>query len=159
MAFRQHPGCLMIPEKNIMSTMEYFVNKLRISKYPQFLNLSLEKRIIPRTSAIKVLVSNGVVKKTHSIHRVLRVTDKVFLDEFVIPGKDECSVTTIFVMNKGRDEEISPEIPPFETTFGNPFDTVISSSVYLSVTKDLKLSIGTGWFKSSSCILLSVGDW
>ncbi|KAF9594424.1 hypothetical protein IFM89_031026 [Coptis chinensis] len=94
MAFRIQPAFMSLSEKNIMTTMEFLVNKmgydlLQISKTPVVLNLSLEKRIIPRISVIKVLVLNGLVNKTHSLHSVLRLSDKVFLEKFVMKFEEK----------------------------------------------------------------------
>lgn len=87
-AFRKHPHCMMLSEKKIMKTMDFFVNKMgwptkEIVHCPVVLFFSLERRIIPRCRALRVLLSKGLVKKDISLNTVLLPVEKCFLDRFV----------------------------------------------------------------------------
>ncbi|KAF9591448.1 hypothetical protein IFM89_004146 [Coptis chinensis] len=87
-AFTLQPTCMGLSEKNIMSTMEFLVNKmgfdpLLISKTPVVLSYSLEKRTIPRLSVIQVLVSNGIVKEDYKIMTLVNMSEKDFLRKYV----------------------------------------------------------------------------
>ncbi|KAF9591432.1 hypothetical protein IFM89_004130 [Coptis chinensis] len=84
-AFRLQPMCMGLSEKNIMSTMEFLVNKmgynpLLISEMPMLLLHSLEKRTIPRFSVLQVLISNGLVEEeAHKMTTLLNMPEKDFL--------------------------------------------------------------------------------
>ncbi|KAF5203023.1 Mitochondrial transcription termination factor family protein [Thalictrum thalictroides] len=87
-AFRREPNFFCLSEKNIMQKMKFFVNEMGFNtllmvKYPLILMFSMEKRIIPRCSVIKILISKGLVEKDSVITRMLIVSDKVFLEKFV----------------------------------------------------------------------------
>lgn len=93
-AFKKHPHCMMLSERKINRTMEYFVNEMNmaprsIAQCPVVLFFSLEKRIIPRCSVTKVLVSNGLVKEDWSLTSLLVPVEKVFLEKLVIKYEEE----------------------------------------------------------------------
>ncbi|KAA8543140.1 hypothetical protein F0562_021365 [Nyssa sinensis] len=93
-AFRKHPNCMILSEKKLMRTMDYFVNKMgwesrTISRTPAILFFSLEKRIIPRCSVIQVLTSKGLIKKDFSLNTVLVPAEKCFLKKFVTKYEKE----------------------------------------------------------------------
>ncbi|OVA06462.1 Mitochodrial transcription termination factor-related [Macleaya cordata] len=93
-AFRKQPHCMMASEKKIMAIMDFLVNQmgfspLIITKHPITPMYNLKKRIIPRCSVIRVLVSKGVVKKNFSISTVLTMTEKSFLKNYVIKYEQE----------------------------------------------------------------------
>ncbi|KAF3976658.1 hypothetical protein CMV_000199 [Castanea mollissima] len=79
-AFKKQPMCMIASESKIRKLMSFFVNKLNmtpsmISKNPNLLLLSLEKRIIPRCSVLHLLISKGLVKEETSIVNVFRMTE------------------------------------------------------------------------------------
>ncbi|KAL6210427.1 hypothetical protein ACLB2K_015659 [Fragaria x ananassa] len=88
-AFKLFPLCMTKSEKKIMETMDFLVNKMgwhshKIAKYPHVLCYSLEKRIIPRCSVVKVLLLKGSIKEENlSLATVIKVPDKYFLSCFV----------------------------------------------------------------------------
>ncbi|OVA10038.1 Mitochodrial transcription termination factor-related [Macleaya cordata] len=93
-AFRKQPICMIISEKNIMAGMDFFVNQMGynpslMAKHPIVLMYSLEKRIIPRFSVIRILVSKGLVKKDFYITSVLVKAEKFFLEKYVIKYEEE----------------------------------------------------------------------
>jgi mTERF domain-containing protein len=64
-AFIRHPLFMAVSEKKIKKSMGFFVNKLKmkpllISKNPNLLLLSLEKRIIPMCSVLQLLMSKAL---------------------------------------------------------------------------------------------------
>ncbi|KAF9591451.1 hypothetical protein IFM89_004149 [Coptis chinensis] len=104
-AFRRQPTCMGISEKNIMSTMEFLVNKtgydpLLISKTPVVLLYSLEKRTIPRLSVIRVLISNGIVVEDYKLATLLCISEKNFLRKYVT--KFEGTVPELFSAYQGK---------------------------------------------------------
>ncbi|KAM1556264.1 hypothetical protein EV1_039529 [Malus domestica] len=90
-AFRKNPLCMIHSEKKIMKAMDFFVNKMgwssiTIAKYPGVISFSLEKRIVPRCSVVKVLLLKGLIKeveKTMSLYSLLFPAEKIFLESFV----------------------------------------------------------------------------
>ncbi|KAF5178514.1 Mitochondrial transcription termination factor family protein [Thalictrum thalictroides] len=86
--FRKQPLCMSISGKKIMSVMELLVTKMGYDKHhclqnPVILMLSYKKRILPRCSVIKVLISNGLVEKDRSLGPMLKMSDKNFLQKYV----------------------------------------------------------------------------
>uniref|UniRef100_A0A2N9IZJ7 Uncharacterized protein n=1 Tax=Fagus sylvatica TaxID=28930 RepID=A0A2N9IZJ7_FAGSY len=96
-AFGKCPYCIMISEDKIMRVMDFWVNKMGLEaslivKHPVLFTLSLEKRMIPRVSVIKVLLSKGlVVKKNIYLPTVFMYSENLFLQKFVTPYKEEVS--------------------------------------------------------------------
>ncbi|XP_022758056.1 transcription termination factor MTERF8, chloroplastic-like [Durio zibethinus] len=93
-AFRKHPHSMMLSEKKIMMTMDYFVNKMgcpsrAIAQFPVILFFSLEKRIIPRCSVFQILLSKGLIKEDLSLTTVLLPVEKRFLERFVIKYQEK----------------------------------------------------------------------
>ncbi|XP_010491409.1 PREDICTED: uncharacterized protein LOC104768995 [Camelina sativa] len=93
-AFKKHPHCMMLSERKINRTMEFFVNEMNlearsIAQCPVVLFFSLEKRIIPRCSVAKVLVSKGLVKEDWSLSSLLVPVEKVFLEKLVFKYEEE----------------------------------------------------------------------
>lgn len=88
LAFRNHPLCLQLSEKKIMSTMEFLVkmgwSPADIARVPVALFFNLEKRIVPRCSVVKVLLSKGLAKKDLCLGTFLKPNEKAFLDRFII---------------------------------------------------------------------------
>ncbi|KAG2667459.1 hypothetical protein I3760_15G115900 [Carya illinoinensis] len=93
-AFRLQPMCMITSEKKIMKVMGFFVNNLKmkpsiISKCPNLLLLSLEKRIIPRCSVLQLLMSKGLIKEDTRILHTFRMTEKTFVEKLVKKYQNE----------------------------------------------------------------------
>ncbi|KAL6217317.1 hypothetical protein ACLB2K_010534 [Fragaria x ananassa] len=90
-AFRSCPLCMIKSRKKIMETMDFLVNKMgwhshKIAKYPNVFCYSLEKRIIPRCSVVRVLLLRGLIKEEKeklSLATVFMTSDEYFLNNFV----------------------------------------------------------------------------
>ncbi|KAK9945520.1 hypothetical protein M0R45_011033 [Rubus argutus] len=88
-AFRLFPLCMTLSEKKIMETMDFLVNKMgwqseAIAKCPMVLCYSLDKRIIPRFSVVRVLCSKGFVDvEKLSLASIITSPEKIFLNRFV----------------------------------------------------------------------------
>ncbi|KAK2975734.1 hypothetical protein RJ640_002795 [Escallonia rubra] len=75
-AFKNYPTCMALSENKIMSVMGFLVNEMgfqstAISRIAGVLLYSLEKRIIPRCSVLRVLQLNGLLKKVPSGQELL----------------------------------------------------------------------------------------
>ncbi|XXG41070.1 hypothetical protein AAC387_Pa01g1619 [Persea americana] len=87
-AFQVQPMCMSSLEKEIKRVVSFFVDELgwkpsAISKYPDILLLSIDKRIVPRCSVVRLLMSEGLVKKDFSILSVLKSNENTFYEKFV----------------------------------------------------------------------------
>ena len=76
-------------EKKIMETMDFLVNKMgwesgKIVKVPYVFKYSLEKRIIPRCSVVRVLLSKGLIEEGKlSLATVISNPEEYFSSKFV----------------------------------------------------------------------------
>ncbi|PQP98064.1 transcription termination factor MTERF6 chloroplastic/mitochondrial [Prunus yedoensis var. nudiflora] len=107
-AFRKQPLCMINSVKKIHKLMSFFMNKLNmkpsmISKNPDLLLLSLEKRIIPRCSVLQLLLSQGFIKEdVIKFPYVLKMTDKSFRQRIL--SKYEAAAPDIVKAYKGKIE-------------------------------------------------------
>lgn len=81
-------------ERKINRTMEFLVKEMNmaprsIAGCPVVLFFSLDKRIIPRCSVVKMLASKGMVKEDWSLTSLLVPVEKVFLEKLVIKYEEE----------------------------------------------------------------------
>ncbi|ONK55675.1 uncharacterized protein A4U43_UnF280 [Asparagus officinalis] len=92
-AFVRQPFCMLLSEKKIRKAMDFYVKELKwgpsfLSVHPVLLNLSLEKRVMPRCSVTSLLEAEGLMTKSSSVH-FLMITEKDFLDKYVIRYKNQ----------------------------------------------------------------------
>ncbi|KAF5738725.1 hypothetical protein HS088_TW13G01626 [Tripterygium wilfordii] len=92
-AFGRFPRCMTVSEKKIMAVMDYYINAMGLEpsivcKDPALLSLSLKKRIIPRGSVARVLLSKGLIKD-HSLFILFAHPEKLFLEKFVKRYEEE----------------------------------------------------------------------
>jgi mTERF domain-containing protein len=93
-AFKRHPNCMLLSEEKITKAMDFIVNKMgwpsaNIAINPAVLFFSLEKRIMPRFSVIKILVAKDLVKNDLSLSSFLKPNERSFLEKFVIKYQDD----------------------------------------------------------------------
>jgi mTERF domain-containing protein len=53
------------------------------------ISFSLEKRIIPRCSVVQILIAKGLVKNNLALGTFLQLTERIFLEKFVIRFRDD----------------------------------------------------------------------
>ncbi|KAL9679163.1 hypothetical protein QQ045_017019 [Rhodiola kirilowii] len=87
-AFRKQPRIMLVSVAKIDRIMDYLVNKMGldasfISRNPYTLLLNLKKRIIPRCSVVRVLVSKGLIEKNYSLNSVVLSMEDRFLKAYV----------------------------------------------------------------------------
>ncbi|XP_027931123.1 transcription termination factor MTERF2, chloroplastic-like isoform X1 [Vigna unguiculata] len=88
-AFLKFPNFMKLSEETVNKKMTFLVkdmglSSLDIAAYPPVLAYSLEKRIIPRLSVIKILKSKGLLKSNLSFGSYMGSTEEIFLKKFVI---------------------------------------------------------------------------
>ncbi|XP_077247610.1 transcription termination factor MTERF15, mitochondrial-like [Tasmannia lanceolata] len=106
-SFKMYPVYMVISEQKIRRGMDFFVNKMNckpsvISRNPNILSYSLEKRVVPRCSVLQVLMSKGLIKKDLCLSPVLTASEKKFLEKFVIKNQER--VPEILSVYKGKME-------------------------------------------------------
>ncbi|XP_068344985.1 transcription termination factor MTERF6, chloroplastic/mitochondrial-like [Pyrus communis] len=108
-AFRSQPHCMIVSEKKLIRALEFLVNEMgwsskMIAKSPLVLCLSLEKRLVPRCSVVKVLLLKGLIKgiENVSLYSLLVPAEKCFLERFVARNINE--VPQLLSVYQGRVE-------------------------------------------------------
>ncbi|KAG6683948.1 hypothetical protein I3842_12G039000 [Carya illinoinensis] len=117
-AFKSQPMCIVSSVKKIMKVMGFFVNNLKmkpsmISKNPNLLLHSLEKRIIPRCSVLQLLMSKGLIKEDTNIASMVTMTEKNFMKRFV--SKYQTEVPDVVRAHQGKIEFQGLPVAPMET--------------------------------------------
>ncbi|KAL5708789.1 hypothetical protein ACHQM5_019546 [Ranunculus cassubicifolius] len=106
-AFQKKPYCMILSEKNIMSTMDSLVNKFgyapsSIAEQPTVLQYSCEKRIIPRCSAMQILFRKGKVKQSTTLYSFLQLQEDVFLKKYISGFEKEVPELLSAYQGKGK---------------------------------------------------------
>ena len=88
-AFRKFPGFMIFSGETFTKKMSFLVKDMgwpseAIAEYPQVVAYSLEKRIIPRFSVIKILKSKGVLEKNMHFSSIICTAEEKFLEKFVV---------------------------------------------------------------------------
>lgn len=98
-AFRKFPNFMKLSQETVAKKMSYMVNDMGwtledVAGFPPVLGFSLEKRIIPRLSVIKVLKSKGLIKNDMHLSSFMCSSEEVFLKKFVINFQDDAPLLT-----------------------------------------------------------------
>ena len=83
---------MITSEKKIKKVMHFLINKLNmdasvICRNPNLLMLSLEKRLIPRSSVLQLLISSGLLKEDINIIYYLSMSELQFVEKLVSKHK------------------------------------------------------------------------
>nr|KYP46717.1 hypothetical protein KK1_031681 [Cajanus cajan] len=92
-AFRKFPGVMKLSEETFTKKMSFLVKDMGwspedIAEYPVVMGYNLEKRIIPRFSVIKILISKGLLENDVHFSGIICITEENFLEKFVINFKE-----------------------------------------------------------------------
>ncbi|XP_026449312.1 golgin subfamily A member 6-like protein 22 isoform X1 [Papaver somniferum] len=119
-AVMKYPGFMSRSVAKIESILDYLVTQMGYSissflKHLGVFSYSLEKRIIPRISVHKILISKGLIKHDGRLGGVLTIREEMFLKKFVMPYKveapellqiyNQASITC--VMEDSQSEEVT----------------------------------------------------
>ncbi|XP_061362337.1 transcription termination factor MTERF2, chloroplastic-like [Gastrolobium bilobum] len=93
-AFRKFPNFMKLSEETITKKMSFIVKNMvwpseDIAKYPSVLSYSLEKRITPRLSVIKILKLKCLVENNLQLSSFMCRTEEKFLKRFVINFQED----------------------------------------------------------------------
>ncbi|KAK1293595.1 hypothetical protein QJS10_CPB17g01589 [Acorus calamus] len=88
-AFKKQPQIMAISKSKIKRMMDFFVKESGcglslVSRYPNILLLSLEKRIMPRYSVTRVLISHGLLNRDVNFVTIFMLKEAKFLEKYVI---------------------------------------------------------------------------
>ncbi|XP_065869286.1 transcription termination factor MTERF8, chloroplastic-like [Euphorbia lathyris] len=95
-AFKRFPQCLAYSEENIRKTLHFYFNTIKLKRQaiivcPALLGYSIEKRVLPRYHALKLLESKKLIKGIEKLE-FIKIAEKnfrvKFIDEFIdeVPG-------------------------------------------------------------------------
>ncbi|KAJ9178521.1 hypothetical protein P3X46_010399 [Hevea brasiliensis] len=109
--FRKHPICMTLSEKKVMGTMDFLVYKMgwqpaAVARVPVVLCYSLERRIMPRCSVVRVLLLKGLIKADIHLSSVLISSEKLFLERFVIKYQENVPQLLDIFQRKGDLKEL-----------------------------------------------------
>ncbi|XP_078151287.1 transcription termination factor MTEF18, mitochondrial-like [Carex rostrata] len=87
---RKTPMLLRVPEKLVISKMEYLIkeadfDKIDVVKYPALLAYSLENRLIPRTIVKKLLMVKELPVAYKKFGNFIQLSEEKFLNKFILP--------------------------------------------------------------------------
>ncbi|XP_014507960.1 uncharacterized protein LOC106767552 [Vigna radiata var. radiata] len=117
-AFKKLPYCMLNSQEKIDAVFSFWVevsgySSLELVKYPVIFQLSLPKRIVPRSLVLKFLEKEGLRKKGASYATPLLPKENVFLKKFVYAFENHSSqLLKIYQksMNQGNTTEESRTI-------------------------------------------------
>lgn len=95
-ALRKYPLMVKISGNNLEAKMNFLTGEVGcdlsyIASTPQLLTCSLEKRIKPRHRVLSLLESKGLVSKNPVFYYAIRMTDRKFVERYILPYKEEIS--------------------------------------------------------------------
>ncbi|KAF3772680.1 hypothetical protein EJ110_NYTH55615 [Nymphaea thermarum] len=95
LAFHKCPLFLTISAVNLKRKLDFLVEELgyhpsKIAPFPSMFLYSMERRIKPRLSVLRILDSNKLVSRKKTVLTLLHMKDEEFYQEFVLKHKDKC---------------------------------------------------------------------
>ncbi|KAK1292607.1 hypothetical protein QJS10_CPB17g01592 [Acorus calamus] len=93
-AFKKQPQIMAISKGKIKRMMDFFVKESGwglsfVSRYPSLLLLSLEKRIMPRYSVTRALISHGLLNWDVNFNSIFLLNEAKFLEMYVIKYQEK----------------------------------------------------------------------
>ncbi|PNY06534.1 hypothetical protein L195_g003003 [Trifolium pratense] len=115
-AIRKQPKCMLASTDKINRVMQFWVNDLGwdssyLAKGPGMFSYALEKRIVPRAMVVICLQTKGLRSESASLLSPFYVSEKVFLERFVLCFKEEETAHLLNLyrtMMKVGDEKVLP---------------------------------------------------
>ncbi|WVZ20349.1 hypothetical protein V8G54_007671 [Vigna mungo] len=94
--FRKQPLVMLVSQDKIDRIMRFWVKQLgwdylALTKKPEIFGFSLERRIIPRALVVQYLLKKSLRSKSASLITPFSVSDKVFIENYVMRFKEETS--------------------------------------------------------------------
>ncbi|KAG6488177.1 transcription termination factor MTERF8, chloroplastic-like [Zingiber officinale] len=91
---KKHPTLIWVSTEALQRKMEFLIKDvgmapLDIAKHSTFLDLSLEKRLIPRFHVMEILKSEGLWTSQMKVSTLFSLPGPKFLQKYVLPYKDK----------------------------------------------------------------------
>ncbi|TMW97226.1 hypothetical protein EJD97_005934 [Solanum chilense] len=88
------PLCLTTSEVKLRNVLKFFMEELGyessyIARHPTLIMFSLEKRVLPRIKIWELLKEKQVIKKVPCFYTVIKCSEREFLENYVLPVRDE----------------------------------------------------------------------
>ncbi|ERN20246.1 transcription termination factor MTERF5, chloroplastic [Amborella trichopoda] len=113
-AFQKRPAIFSLSEEKLQKSMDYFVDELKYDEkylcfHPHIFIYSLERRLIPRINLLKVLRSRELLKKDANLSSVSVLSEKVFLEKYVLSFREEAESLLKFYKGNKENPRIGAE--------------------------------------------------
>ncbi|KAF3322603.1 mTERF [Carex littledalei] len=97
-AFKRHPYCMLNSEGKIKKMMHFYVHKLGwdpafLSKNPLLIDLSLERRVLPRCAVLNILASRRLLGREATLLKLLLLAERSFEANYVVKYSKDITVT------------------------------------------------------------------
>ncbi|CAN6462483.1 unnamed protein product [Victoria cruziana] len=94
LTFQKCPYFLSMSERKMKRAVTFFMKELNftpsdVAEYSNMMRLSMDKRIIPRLSLVKLLSSKKILKRNLSTSTILVMSENKFYNEYVLKYKDD----------------------------------------------------------------------
>lgn len=96
-AFKKHPYCMLNSEGKIKKMMDFYINNLGwdpafLSERPILIDLSLERRVLPRCTVLNMLASRRLLGGERALPKLLLLDEGSFEADYVLKYSEEISV-------------------------------------------------------------------
>uniref|UniRef100_A0A0D9XQ91 Uncharacterized protein n=1 Tax=Leersia perrieri TaxID=77586 RepID=A0A0D9XQ91_9ORYZ len=153
------PQILALSVENIRCKLNFMINEIGLeSEYieerPCMLTYSLEKRIVPRHSVIKILRTMGLIKEDVSFYNVLTYCEKDFIGIYIYPYQEAAPMLADFYAAAcGRENRLLPLLRAGASHLRTSVSST-SSSLHLS-----RLLLSTAARSAAAAAPFSVEDY
>ncbi|CAK8563666.1 unnamed protein product [Lathyrus sativus] len=109
LAFKKNPKIMLRSADKLNAVMSFWIKQLGwdpsvLLAAPDLFGFSLEKRLIPRASVVRYLLSKGLIKKSASLYTPFNLSDELFMKKYVSSYEEEAS--RLLRLYQGKDASI-----------------------------------------------------
>ncbi|XP_058758407.1 uncharacterized protein LOC131631651 [Vicia villosa] len=109
-AFKIQPNFMLRSPDKLNAVMQFWVKELEwdpsvLFAAPDLFGCSLEKRLVPRASVVRYLLSKGLMKKSASLRTPFSLTEELFMEKYVDCYEEE-EASKLLRLYQGKDASI-----------------------------------------------------
>ncbi|XP_058758389.1 uncharacterized protein LOC131631621 [Vicia villosa] len=109
-AFKRQPYFMLRSSDKLNAVMQFWVKELEwdpsvLMAAPELFGLSLEKRLVPRASVVRYLLSKGLIKKSARLYTPFKISDVLFMKKYVDCYEEE-EASKLLRLYQGKDASI-----------------------------------------------------
>ncbi|XP_058722920.1 uncharacterized protein LOC131594708 [Vicia villosa] len=109
-AFKRQPNFMLRSPDKLNAVMQFWVKELEwdpsvLFAAPDLFGCSLEKRLVPRASVVRYLLSKGLIKKSASLYTPFKYPDVLFMEKYVDCYEEE-EASKLLRLYQGKDASI-----------------------------------------------------